>query len=228
MRVPQRFAACITIVLLVGACSTQHTNADADRPAERHAPTASAGTSQNDLDELVAWMSGSFSSAAQAAADPDYRDIRLHMTPIWTDRHDARWLYVEQALSEKPEKPYRQRVYRVSAEKDGVSSEVYSLPGDPLRFAGAWKDVSLLATLSVTQLAPREGCAVHLHRDVDGSWSGSTIGQDCPSELAGATHATSEVHVTRDLLTSWDRGFDAAGKQVWGATKGPYRFVKER
>ncbi|MEY2746457.1 MAG: CpeT/CpcT family, partial [Planctomycetota bacterium] len=25
---------------------------------------------------------------------------------------------------------------------------------------------------------------------------------------------------------SWDRGFDAAGKQVWGSTKGPYLFER--
>ena len=29
-----------------------------------------------------------------------------------------------------------------------------------------------------------------------------------------------------DRLLSWDRGFDAAGKQVWGAEKGPYEFLR--
>jgi hypothetical protein len=27
-------------------------------------------------------------------------------------------------------------------------------------------------------------------------------------------------------MESWDRGFDAQGNQVWGATKGPYVFDK--
>jgi hypothetical protein len=33
--------------------------------------------------------------------------------------------------------------------------------------------------------------------------------------------------VTANEITSWDRGFDSAGKQVWGATKGPYQFKKQ-
>jgi hypothetical protein len=30
------------------------------------------------------------------------------------------------------------------------------------------------------------------------------------------------------MMVSWDRGFDKEGKQVWGAQKGGYRFVKKR
>jgi hypothetical protein len=47
------------------------------------------------MEQLAQWMSGSFSSAAQAAEDSAYYDIRLEMAPIWTDRDDAVWLYVE-------------------------------------------------------------------------------------------------------------------------------------
>jgi hypothetical protein len=82
------------------------------------------------LDTVAAWMTGSFSSAAQAAADPDFRDIRLHVAPIWPEAGGVRWLYVEQAAA--------------------------------------------------------------------------------------------------DRLESWDRGFDAAGVQVWGSEKGPYVFVRDQ
>jgi hypothetical protein len=34
------------------------------------------------------------------------------------------------------------------------------------------------------------------------------------------------VVLTPTGMETWDRGFDAANRQVWGATKGPYRFVK--
>ena len=44
-------------------------------------------------------MTGNFSSAAQAEADSAYYDISLDMAPIWTDREDAGWLYVEQAVA---------------------------------------------------------------------------------------------------------------------------------
>ena len=80
----------------------------------------STPTRGGDLETLVEWMTGSFSSEAQAAADPDYFDIRLQMVPIWPDRADGAWLYVEQAAASSLDQPYRQRVYRLSAEADGV------------------------------------------------------------------------------------------------------------
>lgn len=62
-------------------------------------PAARAAADEPDLVQLADWMSGSFSSAAQAAEDSAYYDIRLEMAPIWTDRDDAVWLYVEQAMA---------------------------------------------------------------------------------------------------------------------------------
>jgi len=180
------------------------------------------------IDELAAWMTGSFSSAAQAAADPDYRDIRLHMAPIWASRTDGRWLYVEQAVAEKQDAPYRQRVYRVHRDEHGLVSDVYELPGDPLELAGAWKNPGAFAALTPELLSPRTGCSIRLTRRDDGAYIGATEHGACPSELNGASFATSEVVITPTLLASWDRGFDASGKQVWGAEKGAYEFVKAR
>jgi len=57
--------------------------------------------------------------------------------------------------------------------------------------------------------------------------TGATLGADCGDALRGAKYATSEVYLSATALESWDRGFDAAGKQVWGPVKGPYRFIKE-
>lgn len=41
----------------------------------------------------------SLNSGEQARADSSYFDIRLVMEPIWEDRTDGRWLYVEQAVA---------------------------------------------------------------------------------------------------------------------------------
>ena len=90
---------------------------------------------------VAEWLSGSFSSAEQAAAQPDdYFDIRLEVVPIWTDREDGPWLYVEQAAAAALERPYRQRVYHVVQTEEGPRSDVYTLPGDPLAYAGAWQE----------------------------------------------------------------------------------------
>ncbi len=173
-------------------------------------------------------MSGTFSSEAQSAADSEnYYPIRLVMAPIWTDRADGPWLYVEQAVATKPAKPYRQRVYHLSGNDGGViRSEVYAFSGDPLRYVRGWESDSPVAALTPEHLVLREGCTVFLASTGNGTWAGGTRGTDCSSTLGDAQYATSEVEVAPSLITSWDRGFDAAGEQAWGATEGAYRFVR--
>lgn len=184
-----------------------------------------AGYLDRGLATLVDWMSGSFSSAAQAAADGDFRDIRLHMSPLQVDRAEGYWLYVEQAVAEYAERPYRQRVYHVTEIAPNLyESQVYELP-DPAAVVGAWRDPSLLEGLSPDDLQQREGCAILLRRRGD-AFVGSTLGSLCTSTLRGAAYATSEVTVTADGLTSWDRGFDRDGRQVWGAEQGGYVFER--
>lgn len=177
---------------------------------------------------LAQWMAGTYTSEAQASNDPEnFFNVRLIMVPIWTERSDGRWLYVEQAMASSLEKPYRQRVYRVTAKGDGFESAVYTLPGDARDFAGAWQDASRFDALSPQMLGAREGCEIVMAWDEGAQmFRGSTLGQRCASELKGSKYATSEVSVTATSLTSWDRGFDAEGNQVWGATKGGYEFVK--
>lgn len=189
------------------------------------APAAIAEDS--DLDAVLGWMSGSFSSAVQAAEDSAYYHITLEMVPIWPELQGEYWLYVEQAVAATKSEPYRQRIYRVSKGPDGViESAVYLLP-EPGDVIGAWKDKSLLDGLSPDGLEIREGCTVFLQRQEKDRFEGSTRVDECKSSLRGATYATSQVIVSAAGIESWDRGFDADGEQVWGAEKGAYIFLRE-
>lgn len=192
------------------------------------AATREPAPARASLDELLGHLSGDFSSRAQAERDHAYFEVRLSMHPIWRERSDGPWLYVEQAMADSADKPYRQRIYRLRAEADSVVSEVYELPGDALRFVGAQRDPAKLASLDPAQLLPRTGCELRLQRQDDGRYVGRTGERSCPSDLRGASYATSEAVIVAGRFHSWDRGFDANGKQVWGATAGPYEFVKQQ
>ncbi|MCU0253362.1 MAG: chromophore lyase CpcT/CpeT [Acidobacteria bacterium] len=180
------------------------------------------------LAELAATMAGSYSSSAQAAAQPEaYRDIHLTMVAIWPDRADGPWLYVEQAAASSLERPYRQRVYQlVRTGQETIESRVYALPEPPLQYAGAAVDPAKLSGLTPDALTLRAGCAVVLKKSGP-DWTGSTVGKQCGSDLRGASYATSEVRISASGMESWDRGYDADDKQVWGAEQGPYIFVRE-
>ena len=179
-----------------------------------------------DLDSLLAWMDGDFSSARHHRHDSSYLDIDLHMKRIWSDRTDGAWFYVEQAMAETPSAPYRQRIYCVRRVEEGMlESIVYELP-DPRAVIGAWSDPTLLGELRPEDLKQRRGCEVYLQA-TGVSFVGGTHGTACRSALNGASYATSEVVIMADRIVSWDRGFSAAGEQVWGAEKGGYYFFRE-
>jgi hypothetical protein len=188
-------------------------------------PEASAASPADaDLERLADWLTGSFSSAAQSKLDPDFLDIRIRAVRIWRGRDDGAWVYLEQAAADSLERPYRQRVYHVTrVSEDLFQSRVHALE-DPLTHAGRWREEEPLAELAPESLLIREGCAVLLRLVNGPAYSGSTLGRLCSSELRGARYATSEVEVRAHGLISWDRGYDEAGTQVWGAEKGPYVF----
>jgi len=181
-----------------------------------------------DLLELKSRMEGTFTSEIQAKSDSDYFNIHLNMSAIWERSEDGYWLYVEQAVASALNKPYRQRIYHLYRQNDiTLVSKVYEI-NSPMRFAGACSNPELLTGLTKDSLIDRQGCAIYLRKDKSGNFSGSTPGKECLSSLRGAAYATSEVVIHEDKLISWDRGWDKDDKQVWGAEKGGYQFIRKK
>ena len=179
-----------------------------------------------DLEVLVNLLNGKFSSELQAKKDTSYFHISLVMVPIWNTRPDGKWMYVEQALSTKLDKPYRQRVYHLQhPSKNIFTSDIYTIK-DALSFAGAQNEIEKLAKLTYEKIEIKEGCTVTLTYN-NHIYEGGTDGNKCPSDLRGAKYATTKIMLKKGELVSWDQGFDATGKQVWGATKGGYIFLKQ-
>ncbi|HSL18939.1 MAG TPA: chromophore lyase CpcT/CpeT [Methylomirabilota bacterium] len=182
-----------------------------------------AEPSSADLELLASWLTGSFSTAAQALADPETAAVDLHLAPIWEDRADGPWRYLEQAVPEFPESPYRQRVLRLAEPTPGLLEiEIWTLP-EPADEVGAWRLAEPLAGLAPGELTARPGCSILARRRGE-VVEGSTIGTLCPSRLRGASWASSEIAVTADGLVSWDRGFADDGRQVWGPVDGGLVF----
>jgi hypothetical protein len=187
---------------------------------------ASAQDINPSLDLLASYMQGSFTSIEQAKSDTDYFEIELEMARFNKDAKDGVWLYVEQATATKKEKPYRQRVYHVrQVDANTFTSTIMSIKGGDAWY-GSFADPEKLNGLSMDSLQTLEGCAITLTQK-DGVFSGSTDGRKCTNAWGKATYATSEVTISPGLMVSWDRGYNDAGEQVWGAEKGGYRFVKK-
>jgi hypothetical protein len=188
--------------------------------------TDSFKTVDVELEQLVSLMSGKFSSELQSITDTSYFNISLIMIPIWVDRTDGKWLYVEQAAATTLDKPYRQRIYHLQhPSKDVFTSDIYTIK-NAISFAGLQEDKVKKDKLSIDLIELKEGCTVTLLKNGD-NYQGGTDADKCPSDLRGAKYATTKIFLKKGQLNSWDQGFDATGKQVWGATKGGYIFIKQ-
>jgi CpeT protein len=188
-------------------------------------------------DELARLLTGRFDSKDQAAQDKTYLEITLEICKIDAPELGPRVLYVEQARP--PSAPYRQRLYVIDR-KDSTTavSRVFELR-TPKTWIGACADAKPRSAVPA-DAEEKVGCGVEMHLIEKGKlqgatsdlkWNGSSFAKDpsglkCPSDLNGASYASSTVTLTETELLSWDRGFTTEEKQVWGATAGGYRFIR--
>ena len=204
----------LSMLIASGSCTTTKSTKIEPQPS-------------NGLDRLYNLMAGEFSSEAQSLQDSTFFNINLVMVPIWEDDPNSKWLYVEQAATETIDRPYRQRVYKVSKISDDVyESRIYEIPR-PERFIQGWKNPEVFETINADSLIVRQGCAVYLKENSSSCFSGATRDKECLSSLRGASYATSIVTVCENEIVSWDQGWNSNDEQVWGASRGGYVFKKE-
>ena len=185
-------------------------------------------TAEKSLDLLTVFerqLSGSFDSSAQALEDPTYYDVSLKACIVNIDNIETPTLYIEQALSDKQDEPYRQRIYILSqVDENTVQSEIYELDS-PESFIGLCSE-SEVRTVSLDSITLKDGCEVVLEWNGEG-FSGETGVDTCKSDMNGASYATSFVETTETMISSWDQGWNNDGEQVWGAVDGAYIFLRK-
>ncbi len=189
--------------------------------------SASANAQTSTLKKLSRWMSGSFSSYQQHINDSDnYYHIKLDIIPVWTERRDGFWFYVEQAVAGSEKTPYRQRLYHLWENQWGeYVSTIYTFD-NPLIYAQNWKKFD--QEMTPQDCYRKNGCDVVLNFDYDKyCFVGGTKVGTCRSKRGGAAYATAEVKVYKNEMYSWDRGWNDQDEYVWGAEKAGYIFLKE-
>jgi CpeT protein len=174
---------------------------------------------------LYRYLLGRFDSGNQAVADSTYFNITVQTCRVSVPSLGAQVLYIEQARAGMT--PYRQRLYVVEAREPSATravSRVFEFTGMNSTYVGLCNDPTRL-TIKASDVVERAGCAVEVTWMTD-HFEGGTVERNCESSLMGASYATSEVILRTNGFTSWDRGYNSAGMQVWGAIAGPYRFVR--
>lgn len=198
------------------------------------APTPTPIPADGEMVRVATWMTGTFDTFEQVAADEaakaDYVHMRvvMHIVPAriaGLSSRDTVTLYVEQAAAETPDQPYRQRVYHVMRREGALVNRTYRL-AEPAAFVGAHARPEILAKLTADRLSLEDGCDLVWTRIDDHLYSGiAGLNGTCRTSWRGATLATSQVLLTPGRITSLDQGFDDAGVQRWGPKPGTIGHV---
>jgi CpeT protein len=176
---------------------------------------------------LARWMAGDFSNYQQAYDDPKtYAHIRVFFRPLPLAFFGGIGFYSEQTYDYDLWSPYRQGLHRLLDKGDSIYIENYSL-ADPIRYAGAGRDLNILKTITPDCLQRRHNCSMIFTQD-GCLLRGSVEGKCCFIERDGhQTYLISEVELTENTFVSWDRGMDVeTHQQVWGSATGPLKFTK--
>lgn len=192
-------------------------------------PIATEGSATAKL--FAEMLSGTFDSSTQAIEDSEYLDVsvlhcKVHVNGLPSELREGEFLALRQSVSTST-KPYRVRVLRVFPGDNPNAVRVSSFaPQSGVNLA----DLCLLPessrTVEFSQLSG-EKCTTSATRFGD-EFIGGTSEEGCESNRAGAVRMTSVLSLSATKMTTWDRGWSADGKLVWGPEKGPYQFEKVR
>lgn len=181
-----------------------------------------------DLDQqvnrVVQYLEGQLSTSQRAAQNPKIADVtmttcRVQLEPAGTA--DRIYLYQEQAITSRMDKPYRQRILEISA--------------SPLSQTVRSRSFKLVNQTQWINFCDRPNQAMH-HSDLaeavcsvflkarNAEFIGVTEATGCPAKVRGAVLIRNHIRLYPGGMETWDRGYDAQGKQVWGADDEPYQF----
>jgi CpeT protein len=177
---------------------------------------------------LCQWMAGDFSNRQQSTAEPQqFAHIHIFFRPLPFEFFNGIGFYSEQVYDHDLWTPYRQGIHRVIDRNDDTYIENYSLI-DPIRYAGAARELSILKTITTNDISRRQHCSMVFNREGDMFRGRVEPGDRCLIEKKGCmTYLISEVEITEATWFSLDRGMDVhTHEQVWGSTSGHLRFEK--
>ena len=182
---------------------------------------------EQQVKEVVSHLDGAMDTSAQANKNPKASNVRITSCKITVEgagsNNDQAFLYQEQALSQELNQPYRQRFLRIapSANRSSVESAVFK-PPTPKAWTGLCAKPEAERVVKMSDVG-KSTCSVFLQRQGD-KYVGDTKAGGCPTNWKGATRITNHIILHQTGMDTQDRGFDATGKQVWGAKDESYQF----
>ena len=186
---------------------------------------------QSQVQDVASYLTGVMDTSAQAQAIPDAPSVRMTTCEITVNNQDVRlarpggiFLYQEQALTRDLKKPYRQRILQLLPSQDGKTVESVSYkPINPKTWIGFCNQPESNRVRESQEIESAQ-CSVFLKRQETSQYIGETQPEGCKTNFKGAVKITNTIKLDQNGMETQDRGFDAKGKQIWGAENRPYQY----
>ncbi len=185
---------------------------------------------QYSVEEVAGYLTGVMDTTQQAAAIADAPSVRMTTCEVEVEEIEEInqtspmiFLYQEQAMTDKLDKPYRQRFLKIA--EDDNQQQVESItfkPQQPKKLIGFCNQPKSQRVITMAELGENH-CSVFLEKKGSG-YLGETQPEGCASNYRGAVKITNTITLDKTGMDTLDRGFDGSGKQVWGAENRPYQF----
>ena len=195
--------------------------------ADTNTPNANTPNTNTQIEAVANHLEGIMSTTAQAENDPNFVGVQMTTCriSITEPEPDSIYLYQEQALTASLNEPYRQRFLQITlGENNRIHSRTFK-PENTSELTGLCHQPE--RTLTDIALG-EQSCIISLRPAAIGGFVGSTPTEGCTANGRGATSITYFVVLHGRGMDTWDRGFDAAGNQVWGAQDTPYQYRRSR
>jgi CpeT/CpcT family (DUF1001) len=196
-----------------------------------------AASMPKNVQQVATFLEGVMTTSAQTAANPKAANVQMTTCRVKLSNGDepslrnSVFLYQEQALINQLDQPYRQRFLQIKPSENGqVESRSFKL-AKPTELIGLCNRSSTSASTMSRIVQPdtlgTPVCSVLLKPKGD-RFIGETPPQGCPTTVRGAVRITNTIELFADGMETWDRGFDADGKQLWGAKNESYQYRRSR
>jgi len=187
----------------------------------------------NHRDSVVEHLVGAMTASIQQA---ESKPIQVRMTTCLVNvvgNSSSAFLYQEQGFIGNLDQPYRQRFLEITTanrqKQTNLENLVFSHSYKPknldswINFCQGDRQKKRLKPADLGQLV----CSIRL-KPLLSVYVGQTPPGGCPTTARGAAIITNAIVLHEQGMETWDRGFDAEGKQLWGARQKPYQFFWDK
>ena len=185
---------------------------------------AVAQDKDEDLEILFSWLPGMYSNASQVRHDTTTAPSDLYIRRIWDQRTDGAWFLVDRSV-EAGQSERQKLLWMIHRVVEGMIEVLEYQPAATSSSDASWPDSLFADTLNPEKITLQRGCELYLQFTGE-AFTGQIQGLACRNSNTSIAYIVMEIDIRSFGSSFWQRGYNAAGEQVYGRKKSPYYYER--